>query len=89
MFESIAIDHALNPVAVSRVQDLRVRSKAKKDRSPASAKDTKSPDGNAEPGRRNRRRGETPRRETEIGGPKGPEPTRYGDWERKGIVSDF
>ena len=26
---------------------------------------------------------------TELGGPKGPEPTRYGDWERKGIVSDF
>lgn len=25
----------------------------------------------------------------EVGGPKGPEPTRYGDWERKGIVSDF
>ena len=25
----------------------------------------------------------------EIGGPKGPEPTRYGDWERKGLVSDF
>ncbi|MBN8605700.1 MAG: DUF1674 domain-containing protein [Caulobacterales bacterium] len=25
----------------------------------------------------------------EIGGPSGPEPTRYGDWERKGIVSDF
>jgi hypothetical protein len=25
----------------------------------------------------------------ESGGPKGPEPTRYGDWERKGIVSDF
>lgn len=25
----------------------------------------------------------------EIGGPKGPEPTRFGDWERKGIVSDF
>ena len=25
----------------------------------------------------------------EQGGPKGPEPTRYGDWERKGIVSDF
>jgi len=21
--------------------------------------------------------------------PKGPEPTRYGDWERKGIASDF
>lgn len=25
----------------------------------------------------------------EINGPKGLEPTRYGDWERKGIVSDF
>jgi hypothetical protein len=25
----------------------------------------------------------------EIGGPSGPEPTRYGDWERKGRVSDF
>jgi hypothetical protein len=25
----------------------------------------------------------------EVRGPKGPEPTRYGDWERKGIVSDF
>ena len=25
----------------------------------------------------------------EIGGPPGPEPTRYGDWEKNGIVSDF
>jgi hypothetical protein len=25
----------------------------------------------------------------ESGGPKGPEPTRYGDWENKGIASDF
>ena len=25
----------------------------------------------------------------EIGGPKGLEPTRYGDWEVKGRVSDF
>lgn len=25
----------------------------------------------------------------EIDGPKGKEPTRYGDWERKGRVSDF
>ncbi len=25
----------------------------------------------------------------EQGGPKGPEPTRYGDWERKGIAVDF
>ena len=25
----------------------------------------------------------------EIGGQKGPEPTRYGDWEKKGLISDF
>ncbi|XP_052853128.1 succinate dehydrogenase assembly factor 4, mitochondrial [Drosophila gunungcola] len=25
----------------------------------------------------------------EIGGQAGPEPTRYGDWERKGRVTDF
>lgn len=25
----------------------------------------------------------------EVNGPKGPEPTRYGDWEVKGIASDF
>ena len=29
------------------------------------------------------------KREKEIGGPEGPEPTRYGDWERKGICYDF
>lgn len=38
-----------------------------------------------------RRAKEAPKaaRPAEIGGPKGPEPTRYGDWERKGIASDF
>ncbi len=25
----------------------------------------------------------------EVGGPKGPEPTRFGDWERKGRCIDF
>jgi hypothetical protein len=25
----------------------------------------------------------------EVGGPAGPEPTRYGDWERKGRCIDF
>jgi hypothetical protein len=25
----------------------------------------------------------------EINGPKGLEPTRFGDWEKKGIASDF
>jgi hypothetical protein len=30
-----------------------------------------------------------PKLPKEIGGPSGPEPTRFGDWERKGRVSDF
>ncbi|CAD5209439.1 unnamed protein product [Bursaphelenchus xylophilus] len=35
-------------------------------------------------------RGQVQNQQTgEIGGPRGPEPTRYGDWERKGRVSDF
>jgi hypothetical protein len=25
----------------------------------------------------------------EVGGAAGPEPTRFGDWEKKGITSDF
>jgi hypothetical protein len=28
-------------------------------------------------------------RPREIGGPSGPEPTRFGDWERKGRCIDF
>ncbi len=37
-----------------------------------------------------RRKAERPaRRPTELGGQKGPEPTRYGDWEKKGLISDF
>jgi hypothetical protein len=30
-----------------------------------------------------------PARPEEFGGPKGPEPTRYGDWERDGRCVDF
>lgn len=30
-----------------------------------------------------------PAQPDEIGGPAWPEPTRYGDWERGGRVSDF
>jgi hypothetical protein len=40
----------------------------------------------AEERRRNAIEASRPR---EINGPKGPEPIRYGDWERKGIASDF
>ena len=28
-------------------------------------------------------------RPPETGGPTGPDPVRYGDWERKGVASDF
>jgi hypothetical protein len=30
-----------------------------------------------------------PANPVEVGGPKGPEPTRYGDWERNGRCVDF
>ncbi len=30
-----------------------------------------------------------PPAEKEYGGPAGPEPTRYGDWEQKGRCTDF
>jgi hypothetical protein len=37
-----------------------------------------------------RRAAETaPELPPEVRGPRGPEPTRFGDWERKGIASDF
>jgi hypothetical protein len=42
----------------------------------------------AEERRRQAAANATPR-EKEYQGPKGPEPTRYGDWENKGIASDF
>jgi hypothetical protein len=31
----------------------------------------------------------TPPLPPELGGPKGLEPVRYGDWERKGLAVDF
>ena len=46
---------------------------------PAADKD-KNPDCNPE---------NTAPRQTEHGGPKGLEPTRYGDWERNGRCTDF
>ena len=35
------------------------------------------------------KRPKTPVLPREIGGAKGPEPTRYGDWEHKGRCTDF
>jgi hypothetical protein len=39
--------------------------------------------------RRAEREAKAAERPKESNGPKGLEPTRYGDWERKGIASDF
>ena len=36
-----------------------------------------------------RRKRASPPLPTELGGRDGPEPVRYGDWERKGIATDF
>lgn len=36
-----------------------------------------------------RRQAETHERPPEQGGPSGQEPTRFGDWERKGVAYDF
>nr|WP_188849249.1 succinate dehydrogenase assembly factor 4 [Aureimonas glaciei] len=42
----------------------------------------------AEAAERRRREAET-ERPPEQGGRAGPDPVRYGDWERNGIISDF
>ncbi|MGH8378276.1 MAG: DUF1674 domain-containing protein [Gammaproteobacteria bacterium] len=41
------------------------------------------PDKNSEPGSKQ------PAKPAEIGGPKGLDPTRYGDWEKGGRCIDF
>jgi hypothetical protein len=39
--------------------------------------------------RRAERDKQTSEKPGEVNGPKGPDPVRYGDWEKKGIASDF
>ncbi len=49
-----------------------------------------SPSGTVpEPATATQKPAKPPARPAEFGGPAGPEPTRYGDWERNGRVSDF
>ena len=65
----------------------------------ASADQTKPPDKKLSPAAERalaeaaERRAEAERQAAEpakeVGGPSGPEPTRYGDWEKKGLTSDF
>lgn len=39
--------------------------------------------------RRRKAEAEATPQPVELGGRKGPEPVRYGDWEKKGIAVDF
>lgn len=39
--------------------------------------------------RRRATEAEAARKEPEVGGRDGPDPARYGDWEKGGIISDF
>ena len=43
----------------------------------------------AEAAARRKSAAEAPAAQREIGGRDGPEPVRYGDWEIRGIASDF
>lgn len=52
---------------------------------PAPEPDGPKPDGPKPPGKPP----DKPRKVEEIGGPPGPEPTRYGDWQFNGKVTDF
>ncbi|MEM6780592.1 MAG: succinate dehydrogenase assembly factor 4 [Pseudomonadota bacterium] len=47
------------------------------------------PDTNTEKGKKADSKKPEPEMEKEIGGPEGPEPTRYGDWEVGGRCTDF
>jgi hypothetical protein len=62
------------------------------DETPLAAKKKLTPEAQralAEAQERRLRAGPAPERPPEFRGPSGPEPARYGDWERKGIASDF
>ena len=48
-------------------------------------KDIKQPQKKRPVNKRNTRKPHT----REVGGPSGPEPTRYGDWEKNGRCIDF
>ena len=43
----------------------------------------------AEAEERRRKAADTPALPPELGGRSGPEPVRYGDWEKKGLAIDF
>jgi hypothetical protein len=70
--------------ATKPVETKQPAPRAKKELSPAAARALREAEA-----RRAEQEERAEPRPTEHGGPKGPEPVRYGDWERKGIASDF
>ncbi len=60
-----------------------------KTESPTVGQETPARDGDSSSPRRPSPRKPTEQPAGETGGPKGPEPTRYGDWQRGGRVTDF
>ena len=48
-----------------------------------------SPKEKQDPKKKKEKENQKPESKEEIGGPRGPEPTRYNDWEKNGRVSDF
>lgn len=80
------------------------RAKSGEPGAPAEAAATRTPDRTAQAPRRDlppaalralaeaeerRKKARARKLPKELGGRDGPEPTRYGDWERNGIISDF
>jgi hypothetical protein len=63
--------------------------KAMTDSSKKAPKPDNSPPASTDSATRARGAGQADSGPIEIGGPKGPEPTRYGDWEVDGRCSDF
>lgn len=61
------------------------KSQAKKKRSPAAQRALAE----AEERRKAREAEKKDKGQKEIGGRGGPDPARYGDWEKNGIASDF
>jgi hypothetical protein len=51
--------------------------------------DQESPDKSVDTDEDETQAGEQDKPPEEYGGPKGKEPTRYGDWEKKGRCIDF
>ena len=56
---------------------------------PSSAGNEEAGEQNSPGEKKKKKPGKTLPGQTEIGGPKGLEPTRYGDWESKGRAIDF